>query len=59
MQVVDGMRDHQGSLAIESMAFRVRTQTLNKWPARRTMFFVAASSTLLWTAIAAMAWLVI
>ena len=59
MQVVDGMQDHQGSLAMGSMAFRVRTQTLNKWSARRTVFFVAASSTLLWTAIATMAWLVI
>lgn len=58
MQIVDGMQDHQGSLAMESMAFRVRARTF-KWSARRTIFFVAASSTLLWTAIAAMAWLVI
>jgi len=59
MQVVDGMQGHQGSLAMESMAFRARTRTLNKWSARKTIFFVATSSALLWTAIATMAWLVI
>jgi len=58
MQVVDGMQDHQGTLAMGSMAFRVRSRAL-KWSARRTVFFVAASSTLLWTAIATAAWFVV
>jgi hypothetical protein len=58
MQVVEGMHDHQGSMTIGSMAFRVRSQAL-KWSARRTLFFVAASSTLLWSAIATAAWFVI
>jgi len=58
MHVADGTQDHRGSLAIGSMAFRVRGRA-HKWSARRTVFFVAASSTLLWTAIATTAWLVI
>ena len=58
MQVADEMQDHQGSMALGSMAFRVRGRAL-KWSTRRTIFFVAASSTLLWTAIATTAWLVI
>ncbi len=57
MQVANGMQDRQGSLAMASMAFRVRSRAL-KWSARRTLFFVAASSSLLWTAILAMAWLI-
>jgi len=58
MQVADGIHDHQGSVAMGSMAFRARCRT-SKWSARRTIFFVAASSTLLWTAIATTAWFVI
>ncbi len=58
MQVADGIHDRQSSMAMGSMAFRVRSRAL-KWSARRTIFFVAASGTLLWTAIATAAWFVI
>ena len=62
MQAIDGLQDNRGSLSIQSMAFRPRRRPSSleslKWPPRKTVLFIFASSTFLWTAIATAAWLI-
>ena len=62
MQAIDGIQDQQSSLTMQSMAFRARGRPFPieplKWSRRKTVVFVAASSSVLWTAIFIAAWMV-
>ncbi|HEX9789303.1 MAG TPA: hypothetical protein VGA60_01465 [Kiloniellales bacterium] len=62
MHAVNGIQNSQGSMSIQSMAFRPRRPSFQlesqKWTPRKTVLFVFASSTFLWTGIATAAWLI-